>query len=805
MANVESAPASSNHISNTSPHSTEYLGELYSTLHPCQPFRSRTKRARRLEMDGKVVLLDYDKFMDRFVPRPGGEESPTKHRYARVHLKNIPEKPETSMYPKLMRKLNTSWIAPGYRFVSTDSKVDPTSESKLRVDGGMYAEADARKLKKSANWSTMEVFIECKTDNTSGDPFDDSAADGQPSAEERRKVLGQIMTYAYLIFTGQQRTHLFNVTIFGSHARISRWDRAGVTTTKRFNYKKEPEKLLEFFWRLSRLTPAQRGHDASATLVGARSSDYKLMRSRADKPRLVGGLAFQEHAREAFQKSLKDSRWWKLKVDDESDPASGPKTRYFLVGRPHFTAAKGLVGRATRGYVGIDLEDPDGPFVYVKDAWRVDHEGIRKEGEILGYLNAESVENIPTRVCHGDVLPADFQRTVTHEVWWERNPGATTSPVKVHRHYRLVVKEVCLPMKDFKNGKELVKLIARCIEAHGNAYKKGIMHRDVSAGNVLISVNESVGNDGKLRQRRDGVLTDWELSKNVDPQKGSKGPRQPDRTGTWQFLSAHALAHPSKNIDIEDEMESFFHVLLYYAIRYLPTNCPSHALTPFMYEYFDGYTKDGDNYAASVTKHHAMKHGELMVSSTYELEFYTSPPRIGSPTPALHPISDIDGKEAPSTSSTSTSVDLATPVLDANSVEEPSDDLDPLTWLARLQAEFNTSSKGASHLSKPDRKELEEAVAPLKAQGAMTMLYVEQLARDTWPAADKIPDQMRSDFDPAHEAKKPKPPKAGNGPHAGPSSMPPPSQGSNASRKRNNLHDGDPFEEPSSKRSATSR
>ncbi|CDO78193.1 hypothetical protein BN946_scf184974.g1, partial [Trametes cinnabarina] len=143
--------------------------------------------------------------------------------------------------------------------------------------------------------------------------------------------------------------------------------------------------------------------------------------------------------------------------------------------------------------------------------------------------------------------------------------------------------------------------------------------------------------------------------------------------------------------------------------------------------------------------------------------------------------------------------------LDANSVEEPSDDLDPLTWLARLQAEFNTSSKGASHLSKPDRKELEEAVAPLKAQGAMTMLYVEQLARDTWPAADKLPDQMRPDFDPAHEVKKPKPPKAGNASHAGPSSMPPPSQGSNASRKRSTLHDGDPFEEPSSKRSATGR
>ncbi|CDO68850.1 hypothetical protein BN946_scf185035.g3 [Trametes cinnabarina] len=373
-------------------------------------------------------------------------------------------------------------------------------------------------------------------------------------------------------------------------------------------------------------------------------------------------------------------------------------------------------------------------------------------------------------------------------------------------------------MKDFKNGKELVTLIARCIEAHGNAYKKGIMHRDVSAGNVLIAVDESVGKNGELVRRRDGLLTDWELSKNVDPQKGSKGPRQPDRTGTWQFLSAHALAHPSKNIDIEDEMESFFHVLLYYAIRYLPTNCSPADITPFMYEYFDGYTKNGDNYAASVTKHLAMMTGRILVSSSFVLQFYTSPCLSGRPAPPLHPINilfsnllDIFKAQYTlydmdlSTSSTSTSVDLATPVLDANSVEEPSDDLDPLTWLSRLKTKSKNPSGGRLHLPKPDRARLEQVVAPLKAQVDLTVLYVEHLAIDTWPAADKIPDQMRSDFDPAHEAKKPKPPKAGNGPHAGPSSMPPPSQGSNASLKRNTLHNGDPFEEPSSKRSATSR
>ncbi|CDO69598.1 hypothetical protein BN946_scf184875.g1, partial [Trametes cinnabarina] len=158
-----------------------------------------------------------------------------------------------------------------------------------------------------------------------------------------------------------------------------------------------------------------------------------------------------------------------------------------------------------------------------------------------------------------------------------------------------------------------------------------------------------------------------------------------------------------------------------------------------------------------------------------------------------------------STSSTSTSVDLATPILDANSVEEPADDFDYSTWIAGLEAESDTSSEGISDLQKPDRKNLEKVVAPLKSHSKMVLLHASRCTKDTWPAAEKIPDQMCPNYDPAHEAKKPKPPKAGNGPHAGPSSMPPPSQGSNASRKRNTLHDGDPFEEPSSKRSATGR
>ena len=59
------------------------------------------------------------------------------------------------------------------------------------------------------------------------------------------------------------------------------------------------------------------------------------------------------------------------------------------------------------------------------------------------------------------------------------------------------------------------------------------MHRDISAGNVLIYVQESVV-DGQLVQERVGLLTDWELAKRTDAPEIA---RQPDRTVSSGHLS----------------------------------------------------------------------------------------------------------------------------------------------------------------------------------------------------------------------------------------------------------------------------
>ena len=78
-----------------------------------------------------------------------------------------------------------------------------------------------------------------------------------------------------------------------------------------------------------------------------------------------------------------------------------------------------MTGRGTRGYVALDAGS--GALVWLKDTWRVDYEGVEREGDILGRLNEARIVNAPMLVCHGDVLD---QTTQTPRLWeratWRR-------------------------------------------------------------------------------------------------------------------------------------------------------------------------------------------------------------------------------------------------------------------------------------------------------------------------------------------------------------------------------------------------
>ncbi|KAI0663917.1 hypothetical protein C8Q70DRAFT_905386, partial [Cubamyces menziesii] len=667
--------------------------------------------------------------------------------------------------------LNHDWLLPQDVAISNANTPDPDEKSKQKVDAGLYRRDDADKVEKHTKWAYMELSIECKTQAVQHDPFDESSASGnhEDASDVRQKFLGQIMSYSMLIFDHQQRVHHLMLLIFDEKARIIRWDRSGLVATKPFNYVQEPELLGRFIWRFARMSPEQRGHDPTATRISTTSAGYHMMtKHEIIVPGVVG-----DHARAAFAKSLRgNSICWRLRADDAQKG-----THYLLVGKPHFIAP-GLAGRGTKTFVAVDEADPQGPFVYLKDAWRVAHTGIKQEGEILKKLNSDGddgpVPYVPTLRYHGDV---ESQETRSQEIWKKQHKDEVEKdcPLKKHRHYRLVVNEVGISLDKFESACELIGVIIDCIQAHGHAYKrKNLIHRDISAGNVLIYPKVTQYEHGNVVVERVGLLADWELAESVGEKE--EGPRQPDRTGTWQFMSANALRHPSKKIIVQDDMESLFHLLLYQAIRYLPHIC--FEVGRFVEKYFDGYEERRGAYYGGEKKMETMKSGALTTTLTEPLRFYlsepgppeeprtetcgptTSPssgsesPKSKKPNPGLHPINAVfnDMLQVLQAHYLLYLPNEST-VASGAAQERKVFPLAPRRASVLKAFGWDKNKARASDISNPlrptspaNRTRLEALATKLASHEALSHLMTNRYVNEDWPAEDRVPDKLPGSY-----------------------------------------------------------
>ncbi|KAI0323684.1 hypothetical protein GY45DRAFT_1401272 [Cubamyces sp. BRFM 1775] len=649
------------------------VSALFATL---EQFRAAAVE----DMAHKAVRVDAATFADMFFPLPAGvsahdhPEWPTDvfdELSRKRHPRSLCALPRNSP----LRAFDGNDLAPGCKLTISSEKpdIDDMGEFKLKVDAALFRTSsvptDGR-----PHWADQLVPVELKRHETNQDPFDDRDENiVDASAFERKKARGQIISYAEMIFRVQHRIALFMLLIIGRHFRFLRWDRSGTIVTRAVDYVSNPHVLCEMLWRMSLQSDEQLGIDPSATRLFPHDYDYKLMdilacESKTDmavaerklmSSEVPQGRPIFKHERLLFQLSI-DRRWarYRLEVPD------GVGTQTFLVGGPSFHAP-GMSGRGTKGFVAWDCQRER--FVWLKDAWRLDYEEMEREGDILQRLNDLEVANVPTVICHGDIRN---QTTKTPEVWELQHPAecsilvasshpgraSTTSsstlvassasslskkrsrtedtedtlatneecPLRRHAHYRLVVDEVCLPLSEFTSGRQLLLIVLYCLRAHKDACEKAkIMHRDISSGNILIYPRLCLDEETKsYNVHWTGILADWELSKPVGTTEPLMRPRQPPRTGTWQFLSAGMLSTVPKAVEIQDELESFLHVVLYHSVRYLESNCK--LVAQFIESYFDAYIVDDGVYTCGAKKLAAVKtRGYLEVRDKIRLRFNT--------------------------------------------------------------------------------------------------------------------------------------------------------------------------------------
>ncbi|TBU56117.1 hypothetical protein BD310DRAFT_950353 [Dichomitus squalens] len=548
--------------------------------------------------------------------------------------------PEVKLSKLFIDTVNTTHIL-SCATVSRFPSPEENRKEAVRTDAAIFRH-NSTSVVTTPSWTDQIVPVASSPYFAGGDPFDHAVYDDPYGAieAERKRVFDRISTIVDVLFAAQQRVFVFVLLVIGRSFRLIRWDRAGAIVTSSVDYYTNPTALLDYLQHISALDDSTLVFDPSASGILPGDVDFLRMdiaalehstdedHSERDLDREVSGdrMVFR-YARTLFRSSLAtDWPRHKLRVP------CGSSWRYYLVGKPTFRA-DGVMGRGTRGYVALDCETRR--FVWLKDAWRAAYMISCREGDVLEKLNEAGVENVPTLVCHGDI---DDQVTVTAD-WWAReqpssaapstssSQGSPTSsatlvesassgsrkrkrgpagepgdertrnlatcsdhPLREHQHYRIVVAEVAFLLRSAQNGRQLTSIV---LDTAATNPKTLLLHRDISAGNILIYPRVRQGKDDtKNAIVWTGMLCDWELAKPVDDQRAPSNAPRTSQMGTYQFMSVNLLTDPSSpSVTIADELESFFHVLLYYSLRYLRSNCESP--DSYIANYFNSYAGPG--------------------------------------------------------------------------------------------------------------------------------------------------------------------------------------------------------------------
>lgn len=288
--------------------------------------------------------------------------------------------------------------------------------------------------------------------------------------EESGEALEELARHMSHIFRLQHRTFAYAIYVFRNKARLIYFDRSGAAVSGWCCFEKDLH-LQRFVYGLAISSDAERGHDISATLVSPDSQDAKQFRAFADDARqhkLLRQWVAASIERECPIYKLKVVSDFKTAAREPSSArlSSGYRTHHeFLVGRPHFSS-DALFGRCTRGYIAF--EPARDAICFLKDSWRPAVPGrTRPEHEVYERLysrlraNGRSTEGIPTLLCAGGVRRHDSDDSQESRVHAEFSDGWCV----LRTHYRLVLREVGVPLEKFVNFKSLVSFMLHAVDS----------------------------------------------------------------------------------------------------------------------------------------------------------------------------------------------------------------------------------------------------------------------------------------------------------------------------------------------------
>ncbi|KZV77363.1 hypothetical protein PENSPDRAFT_730648 [Peniophora sp. CONT] len=448
------------------------------------------------------------------------------------------------------------------------------------LDGSV---SDADRLRDLA--SVTEWFIDLKT--AKQDPFGYYAHEQGCTLDSLESIdsRGQFAMYGHMMFENGHRVFGFGLVMMPKVARLLRFDRSGVVFSERFDWRTHYA-LPTFLHRYERMNRAERGWDTSVSRLSPTATET-----------LLSNDAIRNMIEALPKQSIKpltpvNGTLFMFEVWDEEERS----LHTLIAGLPQ-TRTHTLTGRSTRGYIAYDVEEKS--LVYMKDTFRVGLDTLRKESDIYRVLEKAKVPHLPGFLYGGDVpairpddlrrpappseedatpspdqdapapkptdpvhaswktRPVPVQTTRTADFndasWFKKRENMVRDPEKLIQH-RIVLKRIGRPLRDFESTRQLAVSMCDAVEAHAAAYDAGVIHRDISGGNILID------------EKGHGMLIDWELSRFTNDMSPA---HREFRTGTWAFMAAE-LCQDQGAADhlLRHDFESFVHVLFYHVFRY---------------------------------------------------------------------------------------------------------------------------------------------------------------------------------------------------------------------------------------------
>ncbi|KAI0759568.1 hypothetical protein BD413DRAFT_617665 [Trametes elegans] len=174
-------------------------------------------------------------------------------------------------------------------------------------------------------------------------------------------------------------------------ARFIRVDRSCVLASREFDFCAEPGVIGTFLYRLSKVTPAQRGEDT--TVAPAFEEEVESFHAMGD-----GWPVYK----------LTIPRFEPTSVLSAQSPSA--QQLGYLVGQPRDAEGTSLADRPTRGFAAYDLSRDTADWV--KDVWKIDRKHIaQSEREIYQHLwafpdmNSVTGMHIPSKGHLGKSAP----------------------------------------------------------------------------------------------------------------------------------------------------------------------------------------------------------------------------------------------------------------------------------------------------------------------------------------------------------------------------------------------------------------